>query len=165
MFFFKLLYGIFFQAEEARTATDMSRKQDELCLDEIVAMCEEYEEQIAKEIQENKRKNSSASASTLSSITSPSPSLSLHSKTADSTNESCDRSGGGVVGGANYNRQMQVHNWKSGQGKEEETAPQPNANLKSPTSPTGGYNYGRYAISISHLKEMCISFACQRQNA
>ncbi|XP_035703291.1 serine-rich adhesin for platelets isoform X3 [Folsomia candida] len=142
------------QAEEARTATDMSRKQDELCLDEIVAMCEEYEEQIAKEIQENKRKNSSASASTLSSITSPSPSLSLHSKTADSTNESCDRSGGGVVGGANYNRQMQVHNWKSGQGKEEETAPQPNANLKSPTSPTGGYNYGRIKTNGSLPRDL-----------
>lgn len=141
------LFHALFQAEEARSAAEMTRKQDELNLDEILAMCEEYEEQINKEIHE-KRNNSSVS--TLSSIitsTASSPSLLLHSKRTESSNESS----AGV--GANYNGQVQVHNLKSSEletGRGNLLSNGVSSNPKSPTSPTGAFNYGRYAISISH---------------
>lgn len=117
------------QAEEVRIHAQANQKHDDLQLDEILAMCEEYEEQIAQEIEE-KRTNA---GSKLSVSTPYSSSLSLRTH-PDHLPSSINTSG------ANSNGHLQSYVPKSNNDDNGNQNQRPN----SPTTPTSAHHYNRY---------------------
>jgi len=122
------------QADEVRLQAQANENDDNLKLDEILAMCAEYEEQIAQEI-EDKRTNS---VSKLSVSTPRSSSLSLKaSNHSDCSNTPVPNSNGHVQKGDPMSNVMSTD---VGNQIQKQT---PN----SPTTPTSVHHYNRYAIS------------------